>query len=65
MLDPGEEFPSNLIAGQHERHAPGQNNDDGHDDPVGEDAILFTTTSVNEAAARDIFGNIVASMIYP
>jgi len=49
-----------LIARQHEQHEPGQNDDNGHNDSVDKDVILFTITLVNEAAARDIFRNIGA-----
>jgi len=49
-----------LIAGQHEQHEPGQNDDDGHNDLVDHNASLFLVTLVNEVAARDIFGNVEA-----
>ena len=56
-MDPGEEFLSDLIAGQHDQHEPGRNNDDSHNDPVEDDASLFLVTSVDEVTPREIFGN--------
>ena len=57
-MDPAEEFQSDLIAGQHEQHEPGQNDDDGHNDLVDHNASLFLVTLVNEVVARDIYGNL-------
>ena len=53
-----EDFISNLIAGQHEPHKPGQNDNDDHNGLVDDDISLFTVTLVDEAVARDIFVNI-------
>ncbi len=57
-MDPGELFLSDLIAGQHEQRTTDQNNDDGHNDPVDNDASVFSVKSFDEVSVRDIFGNI-------
>ena len=57
-MDPGEGFLSDLIAGQYEQHKPGRNNDNGHNDPVDDDASLFLVTLIDEMAVRDIFGDV-------
>ena len=57
-MDLGEAFLSELITGQQEQHGTGGNEDDGHNDPVDNDASLFSVTSVDEVLARDIFGNL-------
>ena len=57
-MDLGEAFLSELITGQQEQHGTGGNEDDGHNDPVDDDASLFSVTSVDEVLARNIFGNL-------
>ena len=57
-MDPDKLFLSELIAGQHERHETDQNKDDGHNDPVDDDASVFSVKSVDEVSARDICGNM-------
>ena len=59
-MDPGELFLSDLIAGQHEQHATDQNHDDGHNDPVDDDASVFTTEMIADAEESDASGNLSA-----
>ena len=59
MMDPGEAFLTDLIAGQHGEHVHAQNEDGSHNDVVDEeDACLFLVASTDEEAATDIFRNI-------
>jgi len=57
-MDPGEAFLTDLITGQHEEVGTGQNDDDKDNDPVNNDASLFSSTLLNDLADRDIFGNL-------
>ena len=56
-MDPGEVCLSDLIAGQNEEHKLGQNDGDGDCDPVDDDASQFTSTSLDDVVARDVFQN--------
>ena len=57
-MDPGEVFLPDLITGQNEEHEPNQNDSDGDYDPVDDDASRFTSTSLDDIAAMDMFGNL-------
>ena len=46
-MDPGEAFLTGLITGQHDETGTAQNDDDGNNDPVDEDASLFLSTSLS------------------
>ena len=56
-MDPGEAFITELIAGQHEEAGTGQNDDDGENDPLDDDASQFSSTWLDNLPVRDIFGN--------
>ena len=57
-MDLVEVFVTGLITGQHDEIGTSQNNDDGDNNPVDEDASLFSSTSLDELEGRDIFGNL-------
>ena len=57
-MDPGEVFLSDPIAGQNEEHKPDQNDVDRDYNPVDDDASHFTSTSLDDVAVRNIFGNL-------
>jgi len=57
-MDPGEAFLTNLITWQHEEVGTGQNDDDRDNDPVNDNASLFSSTSLDDIAGRDILGNL-------
>ena len=56
-MDPGEAFLTALIAGQHEEARTGENDDDGENDPLDDDASQFSSTSLDDLSGVDIFGN--------
>ena len=56
-MDPGEAFLTGLITGQHDETGTAQNDDDGDNDPVDEDASLFSSTSLGDLEGSDIYGN--------
>ena len=56
-MDPVEAFITELIVGQHEEANTGQNDDDGENDPLDDDASQFSSTSLDNLPVRDIFGN--------
>ena len=56
-MDPGEAFLTALIAGQHEEVGTDENDDDGENDPLDDDASQFSSTSVDDLSGGDIFGN--------
>ena len=56
-MDPGEAFLTGLIKGQHDETGTDQNDDDGDNDPVDEDASLFSSTSLGDLEVSDIYGN--------
>jgi len=56
-MDPGEDFLTNLITGQNKEPDPGQNDNDGENDPIDDDTSQFSSASLDELAARDIFRN--------
>ena len=47
----GKVFLTTLIAEQ------GENDEDGENDPLDDDANQFSSTSLDELSGRDIFGN--------
>ena len=56
-MDPGEAFITGLITGQHDEIGTTQNDNDGDNDPVDEDASLFSSTSLDDLEGSDIYGN--------
>ena len=56
-MDPGEAFLTALIAGQHEEAGTDENDDDGENDPLDDDASQFSSTSLDDLSGVDIFGN--------
>ena len=56
-MDPGEAFLTALIAGQHEEAGTDENDDDGENDPLEDDASQFSSTSVDDLWGGVIFGN--------
>ena len=58
-MDPGgESVFSDFIVGQNKGHKPGQNYGDGDCYPVDDDVSHFTSISLDDVAARYIFGNL-------
>ena len=56
-MDPGEAFLTDLITGQHGEIGTNQNDDDGDNDPVDKDASLFSSTSLDNMEASNIYRN--------
>jgi len=50
------QFFTDLLAGQNEESDRAQNEDDGKNDPIDDDASQFTSTLINNEEARDIYG---------
>jgi len=56
-MDPGEVCITGLVTGQHDEIGTSQNDDHGDNDPVDKDASLFSSTSLDNLEARDIYPN--------
>ena len=54
-MDPGEAFLTALIAGQHEEAGTDENDDDGENDPLDDDASQLSSTSVNDLSGGGHF----------
>ena len=54
-MDPGEAFLTALIAGQHEEAGTDENDDDGENDPLDDDASQFSSTSVDDLSGGEHF----------
>ena len=54
-MDPGEAFLTALIAGQHEEAGTGENDSNGENDPLDDDASQLSSTSVDNLSGGGHF----------